>query len=324
MSHNQQTRISHSVQELDKMFRQMPNDVLGFTIRRPRHIPNFSLPEPWPDPDAEFDSQAELDQRLDEILANAPAVKNHGLRNGKTRLRVRSANGIAVADNSPRRTNHKLAPDEDSDRERACGGPGSEHRGVRYLDNFLDANVGRPWNQVHSDLCHMVDPRTHLGDYIRRHMIRDNVAQNCYLEDGKLYGHLGSRVGQVHGFYVHPVTGILEKFDNPDYRAYRVTETQARGRKRFVFEDTLKRRFKFANVQDRLDFYRILDPLTVLERRGRTVIVHEYVEKIMQMDVPDTRTGKAMVYKYLVRVQSRHLDRKDAKRHMDLFKRPGY
>lgn len=326
MSHNQQqVRMNDSLEGLDKMFREMPKDVFGFKLRRRNVLDYMDLDRFRADPldGYGYGAETELDQRLDEILANAPVVKNHGLRNGKTRLRVRSANGIAQADNSPTRANHKLAPDEDQDRERAYGGLGSEHRGVRYLDNFLDANLGRPWNRIHSDLCHMADPRTLLGRQIRD-MIKDNVAQHCYVEDGRLYGHLGTSVNSVHGFYVHPVTGLLEKFNNPDYAPVRATETQARSRKRFLFQDRLERRFKFTNVQNRLDFYRILDPLNVLERRGKTLIHHEFVEKTEVLDVPDTRTGRAMVYKYLVRLKPRHLERKEAKRHMDLFKHPGY
>jgi hypothetical protein len=77
------------------------------------------------------------------------------------------------------------------------------------LKGTLRKNVGRPWDDVYSEFCQVLDNRSNSGIHIIGHM-RQYVAMNCFMSNGKVWEH-SPYSGQVEvwGFYVHPITGIL-------------------------------------------------------------------------------------------------------------------
>lgn len=92
------------------------------------------------------------------------------------------------------------------------------------LRRFLRKNVGRPWNSIYSELSQHLDKRSLTGLHIWDH-IKYEVEQNCDIKDGKVV-HLRRYWNEwrpVEGFYVHPVTGLLQEAPYKRYR-YRPRE----------------------------------------------------------------------------------------------------
>jgi hypothetical protein len=87
------------------------------------------------------------------------------------------------------------------------------------LRRFLEANVGRPWNKVYSDICQHVD----RGNVVQKHVLThlfDYVVTNTGLIDGELcrvdsyarqYGEPLRTCGRRHQWYVCPKTGLLRR-----------------------------------------------------------------------------------------------------------------
>ena len=80
------------------------------------------------------------------------------------------------------------------------------------ITRFLDKNVGRPWNDIWSEVCSAHDGRSKQGADFRKHFDWA-VAQDIAIIDGKPYQFkYGRRSYYDHtysGFYVHPDTGLL-------------------------------------------------------------------------------------------------------------------
>jgi len=78
------------------------------------------------------------------------------------------------------------------------------------LLRYLRKNVGRPWDNVLSDMKSHLDLRSVTGRHVFEH-IEGEVEKNCFIgKDGKVYtsySHTG--VIPVYGLYVHPRTGLL-------------------------------------------------------------------------------------------------------------------
>lgn len=99
------------------------------------------------------------------------------------------------------------------------------------LYRYLDKQVGRPWNKVHSELCEVLDKRklthahvfTHIDSYVEKDVYKG--------VDGKWHsrpygGLIGDRYG---GLYVHPKSGLIcrqkiKETDKPkkDYELYKI------------------------------------------------------------------------------------------------------
>ncbi len=89
------------------------------------------------------------------------------------------------------------------------------------LRRFLDANVGRPWNKVYSEICQHVDRSnvvqkhvlTHLFDYV----VRDTVLVNgepCRADGRRSWYRDGPslRTSSIrHQWYVCPKSGLLRR-----------------------------------------------------------------------------------------------------------------
>lgn len=84
------------------------------------------------------------------------------------------------------------------------------------LRGLLEKNVGRPWDDVYSELCKGLDRRSVTGQHVFTHLW-DYVDRNTVVcVDGKIrcWSNSGGYYGTPDHFYVHPVTGIL--CANPD------------------------------------------------------------------------------------------------------------
>lgn len=81
------------------------------------------------------------------------------------------------------------------------------------LRGFLRKSVGRPWDDVYSELCRNLDRRSVSGLHVFQHL-RWEVQTNTFMKNGQVwyYWRGGDSESPIHGsgdFYVHPTTGIL-------------------------------------------------------------------------------------------------------------------
>lgn len=78
------------------------------------------------------------------------------------------------------------------------------------LLKYLKSQVGRPWNQVFSEICSKADCRSKKGHDVRD-FIKWNVSTDCVVTDKGIFCYSGRWLGMrpVTGLYVHPETGIL-------------------------------------------------------------------------------------------------------------------
>ena len=75
------------------------------------------------------------------------------------------------------------------------------------LRGFLRRNIGRPWNKVFSELRQGLDIRKVTGMHIFDHL-EWMVAKNCWIGANRGV-YVWPNKQEVHGFYVHPKTGLL-------------------------------------------------------------------------------------------------------------------
>jgi len=74
------------------------------------------------------------------------------------------------------------------------------------LRRFLWANVGRPWNDIHSEVCSRVDARSVSGMNVRNHL-KWMVEKQVMMVNGEPYSLRGYHLYKE--LYVNPETGIL-------------------------------------------------------------------------------------------------------------------
>lgn len=87
------------------------------------------------------------------------------------------------------------------------------------LRRFLDANVGRPWDKIYSEICRHVDRGnvvqkhilTHLFDYVIVHVVLINGEPCRGGADGWRYGEPLRSSHSRHQWYVCPKSGLLRK-----------------------------------------------------------------------------------------------------------------
>lgn len=63
----------------------------------------------------------------------------------------------------------------------------------KFIKNFLVSSVGKPWNDIYSDVCRMIDIRTPGAREIHEDICRWQVHLNVEEKDGKLYSLKGRR-----------------------------------------------------------------------------------------------------------------------------------
>jgi hypothetical protein len=96
----------------------------------------------------------------------------------------------------------------------------NEHLGP--LGRYIEAQVGRPWNQVFSEICAFINRNSAVQDHVRDHVF-DFVTTDVELIDGvphrkagagrRPWGKPGPLVarGRWGGFYVCPLSGLLKR-----------------------------------------------------------------------------------------------------------------
>jgi hypothetical protein len=122
----------------------------------------------------------------------------------------------------------------------------NEHLGP--LRRYLDSQVGRPWNEVFSEICARIDRnsavqdhvRDHVADYVTRHVILiDGVP--CDGEGGRRYG-APLHESRWRPWYVCPRTGLLRRVQMAG-RKRRQQSCQESLPKFIPISDTLQCRF---------------------------------------------------------------------------------
>lgn len=120
----------------------------------------------------------------------------------------------------------------------------NEHLGP--LRNFLEGQVGRPWNKVYSEIRRTIDTRSVIGRHVLQHL-EDFVATDALIENGRLVKvHRWGGVFPVDGLYVHPVTGILRR-------------TKPRSRNRWFDARTGEHEKDFVRVSQTLEYQKLND-----------------------------------------------------------------
>ena len=129
----------------------------------------------------------------------------------------------------------RIHPDPDHDYPDEYGGYKSSARHRHYESkNFTDAlgalkgnirkAVGRPWNDVYSEFSRLLDRRSLSGFHIWQHLMWE-VELKTYMHNGLVYERRQYGTdGPVDGYYVHPLTGILEYKQRERYRYRRPQE----------------------------------------------------------------------------------------------------
>jgi hypothetical protein len=130
----------------------------------------------------------------------------------------------------------------------------NEHLGP--LNRYLNSQVGRPWNQVFSEICAHVRRDSAVQDHVRDH-VADFVTTNVVLIDGvachggggrfggRTYG-LPLRGGHTHQqFYVCPLTGLLRRVPPSESKRQRTARQQNRPTESPVIPFGKHRRLRF-------------------------------------------------------------------------------
>jgi hypothetical protein len=183
------------------------------------------------------------------------------------------------------------------------------------LRRYLRKQVGRPWDQVWSEITRTLDKRSLSGQHIFEH-IQWEVEQHVRVgDDGRLYHDRWSRL-PLEGLYVDPATGLLRNAPKAYAGVGRVTfwKAQAKLRKFGIQADTV------ADIRR----YRI-DGTRVWERRDRGWFVHSYRHVPQQLDHVATRGNgrRVAVYRqaHYQLVSSMQASRKDRQRARAILER---
>jgi hypothetical protein len=143
---------------------------------------------------------------MSKIIVERPRLGSGWERKGRSRslvdedgapLRARDRDDVGERSRKTKRLNENLAP----------------------LRRFLESNVGRPWNKVHSELAEHIRPTSTVQQHVLDH-VSDFVATNTAMKDGEVvvtlrYTRKAEPVKQSWAYlYVHPRTGLLLKNRN--------------------------------------------------------------------------------------------------------------
>ncbi len=116
---------------------------------------------------------------------------------------------------------------------RAGYGSRSLNENLAPLRRYLQAQIGRPWNKVFSEICTGIDRRNTVQQHIHQH-IRDFIAIDVEVRDGRLvdlapqWRFLRSDCGISQELYVDPRTGVIRL--NKGYSSRRRIVAQRRHR----------------------------------------------------------------------------------------------
>ena len=153
---------------------------------------------------------------MSKVVIERPR-EGHGLPSRKTRLRIRRYDLDKEYDDLPSRVSGSRSKYIRS-------------REIKYfsdligpLRRFLRKNVGRPWDQVYSEMKLHLDDRKVTGRHVFEHVETEVEMHALIGDDGELYKlDYGGRYQSIYEFYVDPRTGLLCWSDNsPPWRQRR-------------------------------------------------------------------------------------------------------
>lgn len=96
------------------------------------------------------------------------------------------------------------------------------------LHRFLRKNVGRPWNDVYSEICENIRVDNAVQSHVRDHVDMD-VMTNVVMINGVPYDPTRS-YPTWREFYVHPETGILCYYEHKRHRYNRKQQNYVDGK----------------------------------------------------------------------------------------------
>jgi hypothetical protein len=101
----------------------------------------------------------------------------------------------------------------------------SLNENLNPLYRFIRSQLGRPWNDVFSEICEHISVNSTVQKHVRDH-IDDFVCKHVTMVDGKPYsvGRYSKFAPVWEDFYVHPDTGILCR--SPQHEPFRFVPAQ--------------------------------------------------------------------------------------------------
>src|SRR5580704_2883348 len=138
---------------------------------------------------------------MHKVIVERPRMLRSKWKNRKTALRLsETQRAQAIGD----------AEDYDSGRSRASSARHEKYlnENLAPLKRYLIGQAGRPWDKVYSEICRIIDTRSAIGLYVLQH-VEDFIAVDTFIENGKVCERKWRCAMEVHGLYVHPVTGII-------------------------------------------------------------------------------------------------------------------
>src|SRR5262245_37215182 len=138
---------------------------------------------------------------MDKVIVERPRLGG-GLRRPKG---IRKRERLAMAD---------LAPAREGYRRRWTGWQKSLNEHLGPLRRYLQSQVGRPWNKVHSEICRHLRLDSAVQSHVLDHL-RQYVETNARLINGILCRPTGEPFNQDRWrraplFYVCPKSGLLK------------------------------------------------------------------------------------------------------------------
>ncbi|HXR89832.1 MAG TPA: hypothetical protein VN750_06060, partial [Steroidobacteraceae bacterium] len=128
---------------------------------------------------------------------------------------------------------------------RACYDYLDLNENLQPLRRYLQAQIGRPWDKVYSEICARIDRRNTVQQHIHQH-IDDFIAIKVREKDGKLIavGRGDPRELWYGELYVDPRTGIIREYRRrrrwrSAAECRRQGEEEIAARRRIVNERTL-------------------------------------------------------------------------------------
>lgn len=136
------------------------------------------------------------------------------------------------------------------------------------LDGFLEANIGRQWDDVYSEICEHADPRTTRGYHLRQHVWNAVVPNNYDVGHRRRYGPF---FVHTDGTLQHEKPYVRARYRNPNETPYvRVDEDH-----RYMKEK---------------GFWYFYETKHYTEPNSREDLVQEYNEiKIVRIVLPDVK-----------------------------------
>jgi hypothetical protein len=175
----------------------------------------------------------------------------------------------------------RYIPDHDYDEQPKRVGISASYRDYGYsakwftdvlgpLERFLRRSVGRPWNDVYSEMCASLDRRKATGQHIFDHT-EQMVETNCFMGANGKICHLrwGRDQVEVNGLYVHPQTGLLCWAEPPRKRELK--------RKKLLAEDVtwLESTSEIGFRRHQEIWYRVQFRQVYVDRRGQLPIIRD-------------------------------------------------